>query len=91
MEAQIDYIVAAVQLIAELDIRFLDVRRDRQDAYNAAIQRRLRRTTWNSGCSSWYLTADGHNGTMFPGLASQFSRQLARVDLDDYRVTVRAG
>jgi cation diffusion facilitator CzcD-associated flavoprotein CzcO len=91
MEAQIDYIVAAVQLIAELDIRFLDVRRDRQDAYNAAIRRRLRRTTWNSGCSSWYLTADGHNGTMFPGLASQFSRQLARVDLDDYRVTVRAG
>ncbi|WP_313676646.1 NAD(P)/FAD-dependent oxidoreductase [Mycolicibacterium sp.] len=91
MEAQIDYIVAAVRLIAERDIHSLDVRADRQNAYNADIQRRLRGTTWNSGCSSWYLTADGHNGTMFPGLASQFTRQLARVDLDDYRVTVRAG
>jgi cation diffusion facilitator CzcD-associated flavoprotein CzcO len=91
MEAQIDYIVAAVRLIAEQKIHSLDVRRDRQDAYNADIQRRLARTTWNSGCSSWYLTADGHNGTMFPGLATQFTRQLARVDLDDYRVSVRAG
>lgn len=90
MEAQIDYIVAAVRLIAEQDIHSLDVRRERQDAYNTDIQRRLQATTWNSGCNSWYLTADGHNGTMFPGLASQFTRQLARVDLDDYRVTVRA-
>ncbi len=90
MEAQIDYIVAALRLIAEQDIHSLDVRRGRQDAYNTDIQRRLQGTTWNSGCNSWYLTADGHNGTMFPGLASQFTRQLARVDLDDYRVTVRA-
>lgn len=89
MEAQIDYIVAALRLIADQDIHSLDVRRERQDAYNTDIQRRLQGTTWNSGCNSWYLTADGHNGTMFPGLASQFTRQLARVDLDDYRVTVR--
>ena len=91
MEAQIDYIVAAVRLIAEMDFHSLDVRQERQDAYNTDIQRRLKGTTWNSGCNSWYLTADGHNGTMFPGLASQFTRQLARVDLDDYRVKVRAG
>lgn len=90
MEAQIDYIVAAVRLIADQDIHSLDVRRERQDAYNTDIQRRLQGTTWNSGCNSWYLTTEGHNGTMFPGLASQFTRQLARVDLDDYRVTVRA-
>jgi cation diffusion facilitator CzcD-associated flavoprotein CzcO len=91
MEAQIDYIVAAVRLIAEKDFHSLDVRQERQDVYNTDIQRRLKGTTWNSGCNSWYLTADGHNGTMFPGLASQFTRQLARVDLDDYRVKVRAG
>lgn len=90
MEAQIDYIVAALRLIADQDIHSLDVRRERQDAYNTDIQRRLQGTTWNSGCNSWYLTTEGHNGTMFPGLASQFTRQLARVDLDDYRVTVRA-
>ena len=90
MEAQIDYIVDAVRLIRDRDVRILDVRRDRQDEYNAEIQRRLVGTTWNSGCKSWYLTSDGHNGTMYPGFATQFTRQLARVDLDDYTVAALA-
>lgn len=86
MEAQIDYIVEAVRLIADRGIRVFDVRKDRQGRYNARIQRRLAKTTWNSGCASWYLTKDGHNATMFPGFATQFTRQLARVDLGDYVV-----
>lgn len=85
LEAQIDYIVQAVQLIREHDIRVFDVRRDRQDECNADIQRRLASTTWNSGCTSWYLTSAGYNGTMFPGFASQFTRQLAWLDGGDYR------
>jgi cation diffusion facilitator CzcD-associated flavoprotein CzcO len=87
MEAQIDYIVEALRLIAERNVRVFDVRKDQQDRYNARIQRALAKTTWNSGCASWYLTDDGHNATMFPGFATQFTRQLARVNLDDYEVT----
>ncbi len=86
MEAQIDYIVGAVRLITERDIRIFDVRKERQDRYNARIQRRLTNTTWNSGCASWYLTDNGHNATMYPGFATQFTRELASVDLKDYVV-----
>lgn len=89
MEAQINYVVEAVRLIRDQHVRVFDVRRDRQDEYNADIQKRLQATTWNSGCNSWYLTEDGHNGTMFPGFATQFTRQLASLDPDDYRVAVR--
>lgn len=85
MEAQIDYIVEAVGLIRDRGLT-LDVRHDRQDRYNAEIQRRLATTTWSSGCNSWYLTPDGYNGTMFPGFATQFTRLLDRVELDDYEV-----
>ncbi|MFN8072148.1 MAG: NAD(P)/FAD-dependent oxidoreductase [Mycobacterium sp.] len=84
MEAQIDYIVEAVRIIESRGLRLFDVRKDRQDRYNARIQRRLENTTWNSGCASWYLTADGHNATMYPGFATQFTRELSRVDIDDY-------
>ena len=91
MEAQIDYIVDAVRLIEERCIRIFDVRKDRQDRYNETIQRRLSNTTWNSGCASWYLTKDGHNSTMYPGFATQFTRELSRVDLDDYLVAAHAG
>lgn len=90
MEAQIDYLVAAITLIRDHGLHSLDVRRDRQNAFNADIQKRLATTTWNSGCSSWYLTEDGFNASMFPGFATQFSRMLAEVNLDDYTVVVRA-
>ena len=89
MESQIDYIVRGVRTILERDLRVLDVRDDVQRRYNERIQRRLRRTTWNSGCSSWYLTDDGFNGAMFPGFATQYARQLADLRLDDYRLTGR--
>ncbi|MGB3170974.1 MAG: NAD(P)/FAD-dependent oxidoreductase [Rhodococcus sp. (in: high G+C Gram-positive bacteria)] len=86
MEAQIDYLVDAVSYGLAREA-VLDVRADRQLDYNTDLQRRLQKTTWNSGCSSWYLTEDGFNATMFPGFASQYVGQLAEVDYDDYTVT----
>ncbi len=84
MEAAIDYIVKAVKVIVEEDLRSFDVRADRQQEFNHRMQRRLASTTWNSGCKSWYLTTDGYNGTMFPGFATQFAWQLATVELRDH-------
>lgn len=84
MEAQIDYMVEAIRTIIDNDLRILDVRQDKQDDYNADLQRRLQKTTWNSGCRSWYLTEDGFNATMFPGFASQYVNQLRTVELDDF-------
>ncbi|WP_405161741.1 NAD(P)/FAD-dependent oxidoreductase [Nocardia sp. NBC_01499] len=86
MEAQIDYLVSAIGTILKQDLRVLDVRKDRQDRYNAGMQRRLTSTTWNSGCRSWYLTEDGFNATMYPGFATQYVNQLRTVDLADYTV-----
>ena len=87
LEAQIDYLVEAVRLILERDLRAFEVRRDAQDRYNASIQRRLARTTWNSGCRSWYLTEDGFNATMYPGFATQFEHQMATITLRDYTLS----
>jgi hypothetical protein len=51
------------------------------------MQARLKHTTWNSGCSSWYLTDDGYNGAMFPGFATQYARQMGELRLSDYVLT----
>ncbi|HVE26490.1 MAG TPA: NAD(P)/FAD-dependent oxidoreductase [Sporichthya sp.] len=90
MESQLTYTARAVKTILDRDLHSLDVWRDKQDAFNRGIQKRLGRTTWNSGCSSWYLTADGFNATMYPGFATQYRRQMAKLDLDDYEVRERA-
>lgn len=87
LEAEIRYIVDAIGIIIEGGIQTFDVKEDRQNSYHAQLQRRLAGTTWNSGCKSWYLTEDGYNGTMYPGFTTQFARQLARVELDDYSMS----
>jgi len=78
VEGQLDYAVRGITTILDSDLRYLDVRHDVQRRYNERIQRRLTKTTWMSGCSSWYLTTDGHNVSMYPGFATQYLRQDAR-------------
>ena len=86
MEAQIGYAVQGIQTLLRGGARALDVRPDVQARYNRHIQKRLAKTNWNSGCRSWYLTADGFNATMYPGFATQYARQLRHFRVADYRV-----
>ena len=37
-----------------------------------------------SGCSSWYLTKDGFNASMYPGTATQYLRQMRDFRSADY-------
>ncbi|GAB3681153.1 flavin-containing monooxygenase [Salinisphaera aquimarina] len=85
IEPQIDYIVQGIGTILEYDLRALDVRADAQAKHNAELQKRLARTNWNSGCSSWYLTEDGFNATMYPGFATQYRAQMKAFVNADYR------
>jgi cation diffusion facilitator CzcD-associated flavoprotein CzcO len=84
IEGQLDYAVRGITTILGQDLRYLDVREDVQRRHNERIQQRLTKTTWSSGCRSWYLTADGFNASMYPGFASQYLRQMRDFRLADY-------
>ena len=86
MESQIDYIVRSIGKLAAAKLKYIDVRADAQKTFNVDIQKRLAKTNWNSGCKSWYLSADGFNSTMFPGFATQFAKQMANFRERDYRM-----
>ena len=84
VEGQLDYAVRAITTILGENLRYLDVRADVQRRYNERIQKRLTKTTWMSGCTSWYLTADGFNASMYPGFATQYLRQMRDFRFTDY-------
>jgi cation diffusion facilitator CzcD-associated flavoprotein CzcO len=90
VEGQLDYLVAGVRTILDNDLRYLDVRPEVQRDYNTWIQKRLERTTWMSGCTSWYLTADGFNASMYPGFATQYLRQMRDFRYEDYTAVARS-
>jgi cation diffusion facilitator CzcD-associated flavoprotein CzcO len=85
MESQMAYILRFLDALArEPRGAALDVRPERQAAFNLEIQRRLPRTSWAGGCTSWYLDAQGRNTTMYPGLTSSYRRLMSRFDRGDY-------
>ena len=89
VEGQLDYAVRGITTILRENLRYLDVRADVQRRYNERIQKRLTKTTWMSGCSSWYLTADGFNASMYPGFATQYLRQMRDFRFGDYDAVAR--
>ena len=89
VEGQLDYAVQGITTILRENLRYLDVRGDVQRRYNEGIQKRLTKTTWMSGCSSWYLTSDGFNASMYPGFATQYLRQMRDFRFGDYDAVAR--
>jgi hypothetical protein len=90
IEGQLDYLVRGITTILDNNLRYLDVREDVQRRYNKRIQQRLTKTTWMSGCSSWYLTKDGFNASMYPGTATQYLRQMRDFRFADYQAVAQA-
>ncbi|MBO0783992.1 MAG: 4-hydroxyacetophenone monooxygenase, partial [Ktedonobacteraceae bacterium] len=70
----------------------VEVRPEFQEAFNKEMQQRLRGTVWSSGCSSWYLNANGRNTTIWPGFTFEFWRRTRRFDQHHYDlIPARAG
>ena len=97
LETQIHYVLEALAAMRALGAGTLDVRPEVEASWNAALQRRLDRSVWNTGgCSSWYLDANGRNSVMWPDFTFRLRRRMDRFDPDDYLLEpepseVRAG
>jgi cation diffusion facilitator CzcD-associated flavoprotein CzcO len=88
IESQLNYVLDALALLDARGAVALDTRRDRQDAYNAQLQRRLAGTVWNAGgCASWYLDAAGCNRTIWPDHTFRFRHRTRRVNPADHHLS----
>jgi cation diffusion facilitator CzcD-associated flavoprotein CzcO len=86
LESQISYVMACLERLRRGDIRALDVKKTIEEGFNARIQRRLQKSVWAKGCTSWYLTASRKNTTNWPGYTLGFRLQTRAPRWDDYVV-----
>ena len=86
LEAQIGYVMQAVQRLAQGNVAWLDVRADVQDDFNTELQERIRATVWNQGCSSWYRTESGKNPLNWPGFTFEYRHRTRRLIEADYHL-----
>ncbi len=91
IESQIAYIVSAIGQMEAGGIAAVEPRPEAQEAWNADVHRRMRRTVWSAGgCASWYLDEHGRNTTLWPRTTFAFRALLRTFDLDKYVVTAKA-
>jgi cation diffusion facilitator CzcD-associated flavoprotein CzcO len=93
IESQTSFILDALRVIDEAGAIAIDTRRDRQDAFNSTVQRRLEGSVWTAGgCASWYLDGSGRNRTLWPGYTFDYRRRTRRIDPADHElITATAG
>jgi cation diffusion facilitator CzcD-associated flavoprotein CzcO len=85
-EAQISHALEAIRKLRVEGRRFVDVRRDVQDRYNARLQARMKYMVWGTGCHPWYLSPDGSNHSLYPGFAAEYVLRARHFDPRDYEV-----
>ena len=86
-EAQARYIIKAVSELERRGATSSEVRKDVQDAYNAALQERMRGTVWTTGgCNSWYLDETGRNTTLWPGFSWELRLRTRRFDPTEHEL-----
>ncbi len=84
IESQISYILDCLHTMDRQHLQTIEVRPEVQAAFNSEMQRRMRGTVWTSGCSSWYLDANGLNTTLWPGFTFEFWRRTRYFDPQHY-------
>jgi cyclohexanone monooxygenase len=86
IESQLNYLVDAWRQLRQRGLASVEPHPAAELAWNAELQRRMRRTVWNTGgCNSWYLDAHGRNVALWPRTTYKFRRLTSSFDLAAYR------
>jgi cation diffusion facilitator CzcD-associated flavoprotein CzcO len=87
IEAQVDYVRDAIKTMNLHRYAAVEPRPDATREWNDDLQRRMRRTVWNTGgCSSWYLDSSGRNTILWPRATFTFRSLLSSFDVAAYDV-----
>lgn len=86
LESQVAHVIAAIRFMRRKRIEAVEPKPAAQVVYNESLDKRMDKTVWKSGCSSWYLDPSGRNSTLWPGTIGQFRRQARRFRADHYEM-----
>lgn len=84
IEAQVDYILKCMKLVKDKGADYIDVKPQAMTRFLGDVTQALKGTVWNSGCKSWYQTADGINFAIWPKSTWKYWLATRNVNEADY-------
>lgn len=83
LESQIAHVMRCLKAADRAGASTVEVDAKRYTRFNSTIQNRLRATVWQ-GCKSWYVDANGHNSTNWPGFTFGYRWLTRHASLNAY-------
>lgn len=83
-EAQMSYLQDALALLARDEEAVLEVRQEAHARFQQEMARRTAGTVWATGCSNWYVAANGRVTNNWPGFNDEYRRRVERLELADF-------
>ena len=77
-EPQYAYVVKYYRQLKDRKLRYLDVKESVQEEQFQDFQKRMGKSTWSAGCTSWYLNEDGTNSAIWPGFSFEYGLRIRR-------------
>ncbi len=84
-EVQADYILRCIRLLRNGKAKALAPTAEATREFNEDLLEAMEGTVWVTGCTSWYLDADGVPNT-WPWTASRFHKEMRKPRLEDFEV-----
>jgi len=87
IEAGMGHVIAALDELARVDARAIEVRPEAADAFDRELRAALAGTVWHSGCTNWYVDENGNDPNQWPWLWSTYRRRTARIEPGTYELS----
>ncbi len=84
LECQARYIVGCIRQLIDRELKYIDLRREVMEAFDARLQQELRRSVWAAPDHSWYKTAEGRITNNWSGTTTRYWWRTRRADLGAY-------
>jgi cation diffusion facilitator CzcD-associated flavoprotein CzcO len=85
-ESQLRYATRAIRTALSADA-LVEPRETAAEHWTRRLRAKLPTTVWGTGCSSWYLNAEGTNTTIWPDFTFTFQRATRRFDPRDHQIS----
>jgi cation diffusion facilitator CzcD-associated flavoprotein CzcO len=84
LEAAIRHVVAALEELEQADAERIEVRAEIAERFDRELRAALAGTVWHTGCTNWYVDADGNDPNQWPWLWTTYRRRAERLEPGAY-------
>jgi hypothetical protein len=91
IEAGVNHAIAALRELERTGSDSIEITRAAAEGFDRELRDALRETVWHTGCTSWYLDANGNDPNQWPWTWSAYRRRTETLAQGAYRLAAAAG